>query len=277
MLEAKAYGKINLSLEVVGKRPDSYHNIDTLMTRIDIFDRLTFEKIPGHDIIILSDNKDLALDESNLIYKAWSIMKKFAKEDPGLRVRLEKTLPIAAGLAGGTSDGVETIKALNDLWDLGFSREKLLDLARPLGADSSFFFYDGLVRAQEIGDKITPLKGIKETYLLIINIGRPISSADVYKKMKTYSSGKVQYLVENIESYEIFRKNLYNSMEEVSFSIYPDLKDIKERLLDLGADFSLMSGSGPSIFGGFSSREKRDQIYDLLAGSYKYVFKAQMI
>ncbi len=277
MFEVKAYGKINLSLEVIGKRPDSYHNIDTLMTRIDVFDRLSFEKTSTNDIIILSENKDLPLDESNLIYKAWSIMKEFTDENPGIKVCLEKNIPIAAGLAGGTSDGVATIKALNQLWALNFSNDQLKHLAQPLGADSSFFFYDGLVRAQGLGDKITELDPIKSIPLLIVNIGKPVSSAEVYKQIKSYSQGRVSYLVENINDYKIFKTSLYNSMEEVTFSIYPELKEIKSSLLNLGADFSLMSGSGPSIFAGFANEEKRDQAYELIKNTYKYVFKSQMI
>ena len=277
MFEVKAYGKINLSLEVIGKRPDSYHNIDTLMTRIDVFDKLSFEKTSTNDIIILSENKDLPLDESNLIYKAWSIMKKFTDENPGIKVCLEKNIPIAAGLAGGTSDGVATIKALNQLWDLNFSNDQLKHLAQPLGADSSFFFYDGLVRAQGLGDKITELDPIKSIPILIVNIGKPVSSAEVYKQIKSYSQGRVSYLVENINDYKIFKTSLYNSMEEVTFSIYPELKEIKSSLLNLGADFSLMSGSGPSIFAGFANEEKRDQAYELIKNTYKYVFKSQMI
>lgn len=277
MLKAKAYGKINLSLEVIGKRPDSYHNIDTLMTRIDVFDKLSFEKTSTNDIIIFSDNKDLRLDKSNLIYKAWYIMKEFTRENPGIKVNLEKNIPIAAGLAGGTSDGVTTMKALNDLWSLNFSNDQLKDLAKPLGADSSFFFYDGLVRSQGIGDKITELDPIKNIPLLIVNIGRPVSTAEVYKRINSYSSGRVSCLVENINAYKIFKDSLYNSMEEVTFSIYPELKEIKSFLLDLGADFSLMSGSGPSIFAGFANEEKRDQAYELIKDKYKYVFKSQII
>lgn len=277
MFEVKAYGKINLSLEVIGKRPDSYHNIDTIMTRIDLFDKLSFKKTSTNDIIILSANSDLRLDESNLIYKAWSIMKEFTRENPGIEIRLEKNIPIAAGLAGGTTDGVATMKALNKLWDLNFSNDQLKNLAKPLGADSSFFFYDGLVRAQGLGDKISELNPIKNIPLLIINIGRPVSSAEVYKQIKSYSHGRVSYLVDNINAYKIFKDSLYNSMEEVTFSIYPELKEIKSSLLDLGADFSLMSGSGPSIFAGFAKEEKRDQAYELIKDKYKYVFKSQMI
>ncbi|MDO5028423.1 MAG: 4-(cytidine 5'-diphospho)-2-C-methyl-D-erythritol kinase [Bacillota bacterium] len=277
MFKAKAYGKINLSLEVVEKRPDSYHNIDTIMTRIDLFDQLSFEKTSSDDIIIVSDNKDLAVDKTNLIYKAWSIMKEFTKERPGIKVILNKNIPLSAGLAGGTSDGVESLKALNQLWNLGFSRQELLDLARPLGADSSFFFYDGLVRARGIGDRITKLKDLPDLYFILINIGKAISSGQVYGAMNTYSKGRVQYLVDNIDNFEIFKDKLYNSMEAVSFEIYPELRSIKAELLDLGADFSLMSGSGPTIFAGFLDQEKRDQVYNFVKDQYKYVFKAQKV
>lgn len=277
MLEKKSYGKINLSLEVVSKRADGYHEIDTLMTRINLFDEITFEKLDSNDIIIISDKKDFPTDKSNLIYKAWNILRAYKEDDFGIKVTVNKNIPIAAGLAGGTSNGVETIKALNELWDLNFTNDELKILAKPLGADSSFFFYDGLVRARGIGEKINILPFSHNLPLLLINIGKGVSSKEVYENMKVFSNGKVQNLVNNIDNFNFMKNNIFNSMEAVTFFFYPELELVKKKLRENGAEFSLMSGSGPTIFAVFSDIKKRDWAYEKMKNDYSYVIKTETI
>lgn len=277
MIKRKSFGKINLSLEVVGKREDGYHNIDTLMNRIDLFDEMEFSPISENKLILKSDSDDFPTDSSNLMYKAWEIMSKYKKSDYGMEIYVKKNIPIAAGLAGGTSNGIETIKVLNEIWDLGFSKDELIEISKPLGADSTFFFYDNLVRAKGIGEKIQEIKQLENFPVLLINIGKPISSKEVYENMKSYSDGKVSKIVENIDDFHYLKENVFNSMEDVSFNIYPELKDIKERLKISGADISLMSGSGPSIFGIYKDRQKRDEAYNQMKNDYKYVIKTKLI
>lgn len=277
MIKKKSFGKINLSLEVVGKREDGYHNIDTLMNRIDLFDEIEFSPISENKLILKSDNEDFPTDSSNLMYKAWEIMSKYKKSEYGMEIYVKKNIPIAAGLAGGTSNGIETIKVLNEIWDLGFSKDELIQISKPLGADSTFFFYDNLVRAKGIGEKIQEIKQLENFPILLINIGKPISSKEVYENMKSYSEGKVSKIVENIDDFHYLKENVFNSMEDVSFNIYPELKDTKERLKISGADISLMSGSGPSIFGIYKDRQKRDEAYNQMKNDYKYVIKTKII
>lgn len=277
VIKKKSFGKINLSLEVVGKREDGYHNIDTLMNRIDLFDEIEFSPISENKLILKSDNEDFPTDSSNLMYKAWEIMSKYKKSEYGMEIYVKKNIPIAAGLAGGTSNGIETIKVLNEIWDLGFSKDELIQISKPLGADSTFFFYDNLVRAKGIGEKIQEIKQLENFPILLINIGKPISSKEVYENMKSYSEGKVSKIVENIDDFHYLKENVFNSMEDVSFNIYPELKDTKERLKISGADISLMSGSGPSIFGIYKDRQKRDEAYNQMKNDYKYVIKTKII
>ncbi len=276
MICKKSYGKINLSLEVLGKRSDGYHNIDTLMNKIDLYDEMIFELRDDDNLIIRSDNENFPTDNSNLIYKAWEILSSYKKTNRGIDVFVTKNIPIAAGLAGGTSNGVETMKALNELWDLGFSNEELKDLSKALGADSNFFFYEDLVRAQGIGDNIIRLKKLDPLCLLIINIGKPISSKEIYENMTSYSNEIVENIVDNIDDFTYLWNHAFNSMEEVSFKIYPVLEDIKKKLNDSGANLSLMSGSGPSIFGLYEDTKLRDKAYEELKNDYKYVIKSKL-
>lgn len=277
MYSLKSYAKINLSLEILGKREDGYHNIDTLMSSIDLYDEISIKKFPGENLILESDNRIFPTDSNNLIYKAWEILKEYRKKESGLKIFVKKNIPISAGLAGGTGNACSVMKTLNEIWNLGFNKEELIELAKPLGADSTFFFYEGLVRAEAIGDKITKINRKVSYPLVLINIGKPIASKDVYSKMSNYSKGKVEGIIKNIEDDSYFFKNAFNSMEEVSFKIYPELKKIKKELENLGADLALMSGSGPTIFGIFKDEKTRDMVYTMLLNKYKYVIKSKTI
>ena len=277
VFKIKSYGKINLSLEVLGKREDGYHNIDTLMNSIDLWDEIGLKEIPGENLILKSNDPNFPTGEDNLIHKAWEILKVFKSKDTGMEISVTKNIPIAAGLAGGTSNACTVMKALNEIWNLGLSNEELMELAKPLGADSTFFFYEGLVRAEGIGEIITEVKKDLTYPLILINIGKPVSSEEVYSKIDSYSNGIVESIIENIDNEFFLFQNAFNSMEVVSFEIYPELKEIKNELLNLGAEMALMSGSGPTIFGIFKDEKNRDLVYTKLLNKYKYVIKSKMI
>lgn len=277
MHKVKSYGKINLSLEILGKREDGYHNIDTLMNSIDLWDEIRIEQIVENKLILESDNPNFPIDENNLIYKAWDILRKFKKIDTGLKITVKKNIPIAAGLAGGTSNACEVMKALNKIWDLEFDNKTLVELAKPLGADSTFFFFEGLLRGENIGDKITKVRDSLDYPLILINPGIQISSKEVYSKISKYTKGKVENLVENINSDDFLLKNAFNSMEDISFHMHPELEKIKKDLKDCKADLSLMSGSGPTVYGIFKDDKVRDLVYTKLSNKYKYVIKSKMI
>lgn len=278
-MEIKSYGKINLSLEVMNRRTDGYHEIDTLMNKIDLYDEISIEEFPGDALELKCDSPDFPLDEKNLIYKAWEILSSYKSGNRGLSITVKKNLPVAAGLAGGTSNGCEVMKALNELWNLKFTQEELKEMAKPLGADSAFFFHEGLVRARGIGDEIEGLNSVLDFPLLLINVGKPISSAEVYGNIKNFSSRKVETLVKEIESgnVDFLIENMYNSMEAVSFTIYPELEAIKNDLKNYGADGVLMSGSGPTIFAIFKDVNYRDIVYNKYFKKYSYVSKSRTI
>ena len=272
----KSYGKINLSLEVLSKRDDGYHNIDSIMNQIDLYDEMTFTTIQGDDLFLETNCKYMPTNSTNLVYKAWEILKPYYKGNHGLNIYINKNIPLASGLGGGTSNGVVTMRVLNEMWNLGFKREQLIELAKPLGADSTFFFFEDLVRVEGIGNKVTELGKIKQLPILLVNIGVGLSSKEVYESITEFSQGKVNDLIENIDNIDYVLQNSYNNMEDVSFKKIPQLKKIKEEIKELGAIAGLMSGAGPTIFGVFKNQDTRDQAYKLLKDKYNTVIKSKL-
>ncbi|WP_311492555.1 4-(cytidine 5'-diphospho)-2-C-methyl-D-erythritol kinase, partial [uncultured Anaerococcus sp.] len=167
----KCFAKINLSLDIISKRADGYHNIDTLMARINLFDELEIEETKDCEFAYES-NVDLGKIEDNLIFKAYKAMKDLAGERaPGIKIKLRKNIPVAAGLAGGSTNCAETMKALNEFWKLGLSRDDLMKEGAKLGADIPFFFLDRAARATGIGEILDPFRIKTPLKILLVNDG----------------------------------------------------------------------------------------------------------
>ncbi len=178
----ESFGKVNLALDVLYKRDDGYHEINSIMQEIDLRDRLIFsDKKEG--ITIESDNEEVPLDSSNLVYMAWEKLKSITGINRGIHIRLEKNIPIAAGLAGGSSNAAATLKALNELWQLNLSQDELMDIGKTLGADIPFCILGGTAKAEGIGERLTPLKPFKDKFILLGNPGIGISTAYSYSKL----------------------------------------------------------------------------------------------
>ncbi len=274
----KCYAKINLSLDILSKREDGYHNIDTLMTRISLFDILEIKKTTDMKFTYES-NVNLGNLEDNLIYKAYDAMKNIAKDKAtGIFIRLDKKIPLAAGLAGGSTDCAETIKALNELWDLDLSKREMMAIGEKLGADIPFFFLEESARARGIGEKLKTFKNKAKLYLLLINDGTSISSAHVYKKTKLFGHIDTEKIVKGLEAGDFSVVNLFeNVMEDVVLKDFSHLVSIKEKLLVNGAEKALLSGSGASIFGVFENEKALDSAYQRLKDSYEFVRKVDLI
>lgn len=255
-----SYGKINLSLDIVNKRDDGYHNIETIMQEIGLKD-LVYIKEREEGIVINSNCRELPLDESNLVYKAWSLMKEVSGLDKGVEIYIEKNIPIAAGLAGGSSNGAAVLKGLNSLWGLNYSLEKLQAIAIDIGADLPFCLQGGTCYARGVGEILEPLKSFKDKLILLANFGLPISSREVYESLNLNNSKReidIRSKVKFIEDDNLLglAQSMENIMETVVLKEYSELRDIKNIMLEEGALGSLMSGSGPTIFGIFNDEEK---------------------
>ena len=278
-MERKCYAKINLSLDSLFKREDGYHEIDTIMTRISLFDKLKIEKNNINEIRIRTNSKLLSKEniKDNLIYKAWNVLKDKVKS-PGVDVYLEKNIPIAAGLAGGSTNCAEMILALNDLWNLKVEDKEIFEIGKSLGADIPFFFLKKSARAQGIGEILSEFNINLDMKILLVNDGTAISSNFVYKRLKDYGTIDTEKIIKGLESAD---KNIVddfsNVMEDVVYENFPHLLDIKKRIENLGAKKVLLSGSGASIFAVFFDENKLNKVYDSIKNDYKFVEKVSLI
>lgn len=260
-----SYGKINLGLDVLYKREDGYHEINTIMQQISLKDTLTIEE--NKDDIILQCNKsDLPLDSTNLVYKAWEKLKEKTNIKRGIKITIDKQIPIAAGLAGGSSNAATVLKALNFLWELGLKEEQLMSIGVEIGADVPYCIMGGTAYAEGIGEKLTPLKAFKEKSILLVNPGIGVSTEYVYKNLKLEKSPRVNMkkIILDIEMDNIksLGENIKNVMEEVVIKEHPIIKQIKKEMKEYGALGALMSGSGPTVFGLFDDKDKANYCKD---------------
>ncbi|WP_416335001.1 4-(cytidine 5'-diphospho)-2-C-methyl-D-erythritol kinase [Anaerococcus sp. DFU013_CI05] len=276
-MNRKCFAKINLTLDSLYKRDDGYHEIDTIMARISLFDEL--EIIPNDKGVFnySSNLETICPVEDNLIYKAWEILKE-KTENPGVDVYLKKNIPIAAGLAGGSTDAAEMIKGLNALWNLNLSKNEMMEIGKKLGADIPFFFEDSPARAKGIGEILYPFKNNLDMKILLINDGTKISSAEVYKKLADFGHVENDLIVEKLKNGDhsaIFY--FENVMEDVVADMYPHLLEIKYEFLDYGSEVTLISGSGASIFGIFMDDESLDIAYKKMNEKYEFVKKVELV
>nr|WP_072537854.1 4-(cytidine 5'-diphospho)-2-C-methyl-D-erythritol kinase [Anaerococcus mediterraneensis] len=272
----KCYAKINLALDILGQRSDGYHEIDTIMTRIDLFDKLFIEKTNDNKFHYEA-NIDLGDLEDNLIYKAYKLISPRAK-NKGIRVRLEKNIPLAAGLAGGSTDAAEMIKGLNELWDLGLSKKEMMDIGLKLGADVPFFFLEESARARGVGEKLEAFSNKTDLKILLINDGPEIPSSYVYERTKHFGHIDMDKIVSGLRNSDNkIVEEFENVMEDVVCRDFPKLMDIKEKLLSLGAKKALVSGSGASVFGIFFDENDLEEAYQSIKDSYRFVKKVELI
>lgn len=258
-LEARA--KVNLTLDVLHKRPDGYHELEMIMQTINLHDRVTVEVTPKRSIEIATNLPGLPRDGQNIAFKAAKIMIDEFQLDAGLRITLQKQIPVAAGLAGGSSNAAAVILAVNELFGLKKSKDELMLLGKRIGADVPFCIQGGTALATGIGEKLEVLKDIPKFSLLLVTPPYAVSTKEVYSRLNTLhikQKPDTKAMLGNIAQQDVsaIASGLCNVLEEVTFTLHPELKDIKEMLLRRGALGSLMSGSGPTVFGIFESERE---------------------
>jgi 4-diphosphocytidyl-2-C-methyl-D-erythritol kinase len=274
----KAYAKINFFLEIINKRSDGYHNIQTIMQTVNLFDEMQLEIIDEDKIILKCENSDLSNDEKNIVYRAAKAVKSAFEINKGVKILLKKNIPAGAGLGGGSSDAAETIKSLVKMFDIKVSsliKQKILKIAANLGADVAFFLTGGTSLCESIGDIVTPIKSAGKYYIILVNPNFEIPTADIFKRVRfplTKKSG-IHKINELILDGKLDRKNvaaaLFNRLEDFVFPNYPEILKIKTVLSQLGCA-SLMSGSGATVFG---IAENRAHLEYAAAKLQKYPWK----
>ncbi|EIW00081.1 LOW QUALITY PROTEIN: 4-diphosphocytidyl-2C-methyl-D-erythritol kinase [Thermoanaerobacter siderophilus SR4] len=273
-IKVKAYAKINLSLDVLGKREDGYHEISTIMQSIDLADILEFEK--SDTIEILCDNPKVPVGEDNLIVKVINLLKEKYQKKEGILVRLNKKIPLAAGLAGGSADAAATIVALDKLWNLNMSKRRKKEIALKVGADVPFCLEGGTKLAKGIGEIFENLK-IPSMSLLLVKPDIEISTKEIYDKWDrlNFKSHHATFLVaQAIQEGNIYKiaENIKNDLELVTSRECEVINQIKEELLKKGALGCAISGSGPTVYGIFDDLERLKRAYEDLKEVYSFVF-----
>lgn len=277
-MKINSYAKINLSLDVLGLREDGYHNIDTIMNLIGLYDIMDINRNSTYELNLSSNNPDFPTDKTNLIFKIFENLKKFRNINCGYDVFVDKQIPISAGLAGGSSNACEFLMYVNDDLSLNLSDQEIKEICRLTGADTFYFTNKKCVRATGIGNEFVRLSDFSNKNIIIVNNGMSISSKDVYDNLKESNGGlgKVSVAIDS-RDYETFFKVAFNTMESVSEKLVEEISVIKDQLNDLGADLSLMSGSGPTVFGIFENTQDYENCYNKLKDKYKYVFKTKTL
>lgn len=269
-LTRKAYAKINLGLDVVRRLENGYHEVRMIMQTVGIYDVLTF-RAAASGIHITADNGELPLGEDNLIHKAARLLKEEYNVREGVEIRLEKHIPIAAGMAGGSSDAAATLLGLNDLFSLGLPRERLRELGVRIGADVPYCILGGTALAEGIGERLTPLPPAPPCVLLIAKPDIQVSTRYVYEHLDTAGVWRhpdidgMRLAIENGDLSGVTAR-LGNVLETVTACRYPVIGRIREEMLASGALGSLMSGSGPTVFGIYSGEEQAWQALERLKG-----------
>lgn len=262
-VEGRAYAKINLCLDVTGRLENGYHLVRMIMQSVDLFDVLRFEKTQG-EIVITSSREDLSVGEDNLIYKAAALMKERFGIQGGVKVFLDKRIPMAAGMAGGSSDAACTLKAMNDLYELGLSEEELREIGVKIGADVPYCIMGGTALSEGIGEILTRIAPLPDCVVLLAKPEVGVSTKYVYEQLDSHeipSHPDVDGMLEALEKGDIegIARRLSNVLETVTVEKHEIVGQIKRVMLDGGAMGSLMSGSGPTVFGIFEDGEKARQ------------------
>ncbi len=252
----KAYAKINLALDVIGKRADGYHDVRMIMQTVKLYDKVSIKRTTNTDIVIKTNLHYLPTNENNIVYTAAKLFKETYQINDGLYINLEKRIPVAAGMAGGSSDAAATLWGLNTLFDMNIPMDELMKLGLKLGADVPYCLLRGTALSEGIGEILTPLPAAPNFHCLIVKPPVSVSTKFVYENLeldKAESHPDVDGMVEAIKAEDMneIASRLGNILETVTLKAHPEIITIKEAMLSFGALNSLMSGSGPTVFGLF--------------------------
>lgn len=274
MIRKKAHAKLNLSLDVTGKRENGYHDIKTLMVMTDLYDEMKFSKSDKLEIL-----GDFDFDmKGNFIYKAYLALRDYVAKDLLFKVEIEKNIPMAGGLAGGTSNGAGTFYALNDLYDLKIPKKDLIKLSSSLGADFTYMMTGGTKLASGIGEILEEVRPIELDKVLVVNPGYGVSTKEVYESIKIEEK-RIDFdeVLQALYDLDIKRLNkvLENKMEDVVLKKHRDLLEIKNKMREFNSA-SLMSGSGATIFGIFENKNDLEDAYRHFKKTYDKTFKLKV-
>ena len=259
-VKIKAMAKVNLGLDVLRRRENGYHDVKMVMQTVDLYDELTVKREEGDTISITTNTGELPLNEDNLIYKAAKLLFDKAGISYGVSIHLEKNIPIAAGMAGGSTDAAATLLALNELFEFDYYKEELAEIGVKIGADVPYCIYGGTYLSEGIGEVLTKLPDAPDCYIVIAKPPISVSTKYVYENLHIETVTEhpdMDAMVDAIKNGSLkgVTDTMGNVLESVTVKKYPEIARMKQCLLDNGAENALMSGSGPTVFGIFREKE----------------------
>lgn len=269
-LTLKAHAKINLNLKILGFRPDGFHNIDSIMQSISLCDIVTLEEISS-GIRLACEDKTVPQGKDNLAYKAAELFIRRLKIAKGINILIEKNIPVAAGLAGGSADAAAVLFGLNEIWKTNLETGELLTLASEVGADVPFCLIGGTARCMGKGEIIEATKPLAKTWMILIKPEIKVSSEWAYE---TYDLEIGYEEVSREKPQRLYDLELINDLERVVIKYHPEIREVKGWLLKEGIIAALMSGSGPTVVGFASDQKSARNIFDKAKEEYKSVYLA---
>lgn len=273
-IQGKAYGKINIGLDVLRKRNDGYHDVKMIMQTVSLYDRITITKTQDSpDIVIDTNLSFLPTNDNNIVYKAAKLLlSEFGIQD-GLSIRLEKHIPVAAGMAGGSADAAVTLELINKMYELKLNKNDLMERAVKLGADVPYCLLGGTALSEGIGEILTPISPLCPCFILIVKPPIYVSTKFVYDNLnleQLSSHPDIDGLVASIDAKDLHAMSfkMENVLETVTEENYPVISSIKKTMKENGALSSLMSGSGPTVFGIYEKEEDINRTAALFKTNY---------
>lgn len=278
-MRLKAYGKINLALDVVGKRPDGYHEVRMVMQTVKIYDGIEIFVTDTGKIEVETNLYFLPVNENNLVYKAAKLLMDEFNIKKGLKIKLQKVIPVAAGMAGGSTDAASVLYGVNKLFRLGLSLDELMERGVKIGADVPYCIMRGTALSEGIGEKLTKLTAPPKSVVVVAKPAISVSTRYVYENLNLQgleSHPDIDAMVKSLENKDMqgIASNMENVLESVTIKKYPVIQEIKDIMNRMGAANSLMSGSGPTTFGLFEDKKTAENVKSYLRqnGIAKQVF-----
>lgn len=281
VLFEKAPAKINLSLDILGKRNDGFHEVEMIMTTVDLSDRVELYMLENNEIKVSLESRYVPNDERNLAFKAASVMKNRYCITQGVHIKMVKNIPVSAGLGGGSSDAAAVLRGLNRLWKLDLSLEELAQLGLEIGTDVPFCVMNSTAFVKGRGEIIEELPPPPPCWIVLAKPDLGISTKTVFQNVavEKLTHPNTEEIVQALMNgdFKQLCNNLGNSLESITFDMYPEVQRMKDKMLQVGATNVMMSGSGPTVYSLVKKEAKAQRIYNGLRGFCSEVYKVRVL
>lgn len=257
-LNLKAPAKVNYLLNVIRRRPDGYHELRMVMQRVNLCDDITITLTKSPDVTVRCGKKGVPDGPGNIAWKAARTLLDISGTSQGAIIEIKKNIPVAAGLGGGSSDAATVLMGMNELLNLGLSDQRLMKIGVKLGADVPFFIFKKTALAEGIGEELAAMPDMPKAWILLVNPGVHVSTAWAYRSLQLTNQKELAILPKFFGTIEDICSLFFNDLESVTIPAFPVIAEIKSSMIRLGAIGSMMSGSGPTVFGVFHSRDEAE-------------------